>query len=52
MVYRPPWQKITRTPMTLVGVLVIFFTDLCEQEINAIESTLKGAIHLQFLAFK
>ena len=52
MVYRPPWQKITRTPMTLVGVLVIFFTDLCEQEINAIESTLKDAIHLQFLAFK
>ena len=38
--------------LRLVGVLVIFFTDLCEQEINAIESTLKAAIHLQFLAFK
>ena len=34
---------------TLVGVLVIFFT---EQEVNAVESTLKGAINLQFLAFK
>lgn len=29
-----------------------FFTDLCEQEINAIEGTFKGAFNLQFLPFK
>lgn len=29
-----------------------FFTDHCEQEINAIEDTFKGAFNLQFLPFK
>ena len=29
-----------------------FFTDLCEQEINAVEGTFKGAFNLQFLPFK